>query len=170
MDLRTHDVAALRRVLWAAVYSEQHVPARRDRRHRRDMRHRGFDQAERARFRAAARRHAPPPRLDREEHASAILHTPRRAQRCPVERSFYLVRRAFDCGLPHHASGPYRVFERVDGGVVCAAEAGAEAVLCGGEGRIDFDTFPSLNGTGESLDKVASTAFASVLPLAPKRQ
>ena len=77
VNLRTHDVAALRRVLWAAVYGEQHVPARRDRRHRRDMRRRGFDQAERAHFRAAARRHAPP-RLDRKERASAILHAPRR--------------------------------------------------------------------------------------------
>lgn len=122
MDLRTHDVAVLRRVLWAAVYGEQHVPARRD------MQWRGFDQAGRARFRAAARRHAPP-HLDREEHASAILHAPRRTQRCSVERSFCLVRRAFDCGLSHHAGGPYRVFERIDGGVVCAA--GAEVVLWG---------------------------------------
>lgn len=60
MDLRAHDVAVLRRVLWAPAYGEQHVPARRDRRHRRDMRSRGFDQAERARFRAAAHRHALP--------------------------------------------------------------------------------------------------------------
>lgn len=42
MNLRAHDVAVLRRVLWAAVYGEQHVPARRDRRHRRDMRRRGL--------------------------------------------------------------------------------------------------------------------------------
>lgn len=169
MDLRAHDVAVLWRVLWAAVYGEQHVPARRDRRHQRDMRRRGFDQAERARFRTAARRHAPP-RLDREERASVIPHAPRRARCCTVERALHLVRCACNDSLAHHAGGPCRVFERVDGGVVCAAEAGAEAVLCGGEGRIDFDTFPSLNGTGESLDKVASTAFASVLPLAPKRQ
>lgn len=65
-----------------------------------------------------------PPRLDREEHASAILHTPRRAQRCPVERSFYLVRRAFDCGLADHAGGSCRGLERIDGGVVCTAEGG----------------------------------------------
>lgn len=87
-----------------------------------DMRSRGFDQAERSRFRAAARRHAP--RLDREEHASAILHTPRRARRCPVERSFYLVRRAFDCGLADHAGGSCRGHERIDGGAVCTAEGG----------------------------------------------
>lgn len=132
MDLRTHDVAVLQRALWAAVYGEQHVPARRDRRHRRDMRRRGFDQAERARFRAAARRHAPPPRLDREEHASAILHTPRRAQRCPVECALRLVRCPFDCGLANYAGSSCRVLEHVDGDAVCAAEAGAEAVLCGG--------------------------------------
>lgn len=65
-----------------------------------------------------------PPRLDREEHASAILHTPRRAQRCPVERSFYLVRRAFDCGLADHAGGSCRGLERIDGGAVCTAEGG----------------------------------------------
>ena len=87
------------------------------------MRRRGFDQAERARFRAAARRHAPP-RLDREEHASAILHAPRRAQRCSVERSFCLVRRAFDCGLADHAGGSCRGLERIDGGAVCTAEGG----------------------------------------------
>lgn len=85
VNLRTHDVAVLRRVLWAAVYGEQHVPARRDRRHRRDMRSRGFDQAERARFREAAHHHAPP-RLDRKERASVIPHAPRRARRCPVKR------------------------------------------------------------------------------------
>ena len=93
------------------------------------MRSRDLNQAEWARFRAAAHRHAPS-RLDRAELASAILHTPRRAQCCPVERSFCLVRRAFDCGLSHHASGPCRVFERVDGGVVFAAGAGGEVVLC----------------------------------------
>ena len=60
VDLRTHDVAVLQRALWAAVYGEQHVPARRDRRHRRDMRSRDLNQTERDRFRAAARRHAPP--------------------------------------------------------------------------------------------------------------
>lgn len=109
-------------------------------------------------------------RLDRAEHASTILHAPRHARRCPVECALHLVRCPCAGSLAHHAGSSCRVFERVDGGVVCAAEAGAEAVLCGGEGRIDFDTFTSLNGTGESLDKVASTAFASVLPLAPKRQ
>lgn len=133
MDLRTHDVAVLRRVLWAAVYGEQHVPARRDRRHRRNMRSRGFDQAERARFREAAHRHAPY-RLDRTERASAILYAPRRAQRRPVERALRLVRRAFDCGMAHHVGDSCRAFERVDGGAVCAAGAGAEVVLCGGEG------------------------------------
>lgn len=123
MGLRAHDIAALRRVLWAAVYSEQHVPARRDRRHRWNMRGRGFNQAVRARFRADARRHALS-RLDRKGRASAILHAPRRAQRCPVERSFYLVRRAFDCGLADHAGGSCRGLERIDGGVVCTAEGG----------------------------------------------
>lgn len=73
MDLLTHDIAVLRRLLWAAVYSEQHVPSRRDRRHRRDMQSRGFDQAERTRFRAAAHRYAFP-RLNRAEHASVALH------------------------------------------------------------------------------------------------
>lgn len=85
-----------------------------------DMRSRGFDQAGRARFRAAAHRHTLP-RLDRAEHASAILHALRRAQRCTVERSFCLVRRTFYCGLVHHAGGSYRVLGRVDRGVVCAA-------------------------------------------------
>lgn len=115
VGLHAHDVAVLRRVLWAAVYGEQHVPARRDRRHRRDMRSRSFDQAEQARFRATAHRHAPS-RLDRAEHASAILHAPHRTQRCPVERSFCLVRRAFDCGLARHVGGSCRVLERVDRG------------------------------------------------------
>lgn len=130
MDLRTHDVAVLQRALWAAVYGEQHVPARRDRRHRRDMRSRDLNQTERARFRAAARRHAPP-RLDREEHASAILHTPRRAQRRPVERALHLVRCPRAGSLAHHAGGSCRVLGRVDGDTVCAA--GAEVVLCGPE-------------------------------------
>lgn len=135
MGLRAHDVAVLRRVLRAALYGEQHVPAWRDRRHRRDMRSRGFDQAERTRFRADVRRHALP-RLNRAEHASAILHAPRRAQCFPVERSFYLVRRAFDCGLADHAGGSCRGLERIDGGAVCTAEGGEEVALCEGEGQI----------------------------------
>lgn len=130
MGLRAHDIAALRRVLWAAVYSEQHVPARRDRRHRWNMRGRGFNQAVRARFRADARRHALS-RLDRKGRASAILHAPRRAQRCPMERALHLVRCPRAGSLAHHAGGPCRVLERVDRGVVCAA--GAEVVLCGDE-------------------------------------
>lgn len=113
-------MAVLRRVLWAAVYGEQHVPARRDRRHRRDMRSRGLDQTERARFRTAARRYAPP-RLDREEHASAILHASRRTQRCPVECALRLVRCPCAGGLAHHTGGPYRALERFDVGAVCAA-------------------------------------------------
>lgn len=132
MDLRAHDVAVLRRVLWAALYGEQHVPARRDRRHRRDMRSRGFNQAERARFRAAAHRHAPS-RPDRAEHASAILHAPRRAQCRPVECALRLVRYARNGSLPRHDGGSCRVLERVDRGAVCVAEAGAEVVLSGGE-------------------------------------
>lgn len=132
MDLRTHDVAVLRRVLWAAVYGEQHAQARRDRRHRRNMRSRGFDQAERARLRAAARRHALP-RLDRAEHASAILHTPRRAQRCTMECALRLVRCPRAGGLAHHAGGPCRALRCFDGSVVCAAEDCGEVVLCGGE-------------------------------------
>lgn len=133
MGLHAHDVAVLRRVLWAAVYGEQHVPARRDRRHRRDMRSRDLNQTERDRFRAAARRHAPPPRLDREEHASAILHTPRRAQRRPVECALRLVRCPRAGGLAHHAGGPCRALRCFDGSVVCAAEDCGEVVLCGGE-------------------------------------
>lgn len=133
MDLRTHDVAVLRRVLWAAVYGEQHVPARRDRRHLRDMRSRSFDQTERARFRAAAHRHAPS-RPDRAEHSSAILHAPCRARRGPMERPLRLARRACDGSLANHASGPYRVFKRVDGSAVCAAENCGQVVLCGSEG------------------------------------
>lgn len=130
MNLRTHDVAILRRVLWAALYGEQHVPARSDRRHRRDMRRRGFDQAERARFRAAAPHHALP-RLDPAEHASAILHAPRRAQRCPVERALHLLRCPCAGGLARHAGGSCRVFGRVGGDVVRAAGAGAEVAPCG---------------------------------------
>lgn len=114
VNLRTHDVAVLQRVLWAAVYGEQHVPARRDRRHRRDMRSRGFDQAERARLRVAARRHTFP-RLDRTEHASAILHAPRRTQRYPVECTHRLVRCPRAGILAHHDGGSCRVFERFDG-------------------------------------------------------
>lgn len=72
-----------------------------------------------------------PPRLDREEHASAILHTPRRAQRRPVERALHLVRCPRAGSLAHHAGGSCRVLGRVDGDTVCAA--GAEVVLCGPE-------------------------------------
>lgn len=133
VNLRTHDVAVLRRVLWAAVYGEQHVPARRDRRHRRDMRSRGFDQAERARFRAAAHRHAPS-RLDRKERASVIPHTPRRARCCTVECALRLVRYARNGSLARHDGGSCRGLERGDGGVACAAEASTEMVLCEGEG------------------------------------
>ena len=71
--------------------------------------------------------------MNQEEHASAILHALRRAQRCTMECALRLVRCPFDCGLAHHAGGSYRVLERVDGRVVCAAGAGAEVVLCGGE-------------------------------------
>lgn len=133
VGLHAHDVAVLRRVLWAAVYGEQHVPARRDRRHRRDMRSRGFDQAERARFRAAAHRHALS-RLDRKERASVIPHTPRRARCCTVECALRLVRYARNGSLARHVGGSCRVLERGDGGVACAAEASTEMVLCEGEG------------------------------------
>lgn len=132
MGLRAHDVAVLRRVLWAAVYGEQHVPARRDRRHRRDMRSRGLDQAERARFRAAVHSHALS-RLDWAEHASAILHAPRRARRCPVECAHHLVRCACNDSLAHHAGGPCRALRCFDGGIACAARAGAKVVLSKGE-------------------------------------
>lgn len=118
MDLRTHDVAVLRRVLWAAVYGEQHVPARRNRRHRRDMRRRGFDQAERARFRAAAHRHALP-RLDRAEHASVILHAPRRAQCRPVECALRLVRCPCDDNLARHVGNPCLALKCADRDEVC---------------------------------------------------
>lgn len=132
MGLRAHDVAVLRRVLRAAVYGEQRVPARRDRRHRWDMRNRGFDQAERARLQSTARCHAIP-RLDRAEYASVILHAPRRAQRRSVERDLRLVRCSRDGSLANYVGGSCRMLGHVDGGVVCAARAGAEVVLCGGE-------------------------------------
>lgn len=80
------------------------------------MRSRDLNQVERARFRAAAHRHAPS-RLDRAELASAILHTPRRAQCCPVERAHRLMRCARAGGLAHHAGVSCRVLERVDGDV-----------------------------------------------------
>lgn len=99
------------------------------------MLNRGFDQAERARFRAAAHRHAFP-RLDRKGHASVILHVPCRAQHCPMERAHRLVRCPRAGSLDHHAGGPYRVLERFDVGAACATLAGEEVVLCGDEGRI----------------------------------
>lgn len=93
------------------------------------MRRRGFDQAGRARFRAAVHRHAPP-HLDRKEHASVILHALRRAQRYTMECALRLARCPFDCGLANYAGGSCRVFEHVDGDAVCAAGAGGEVVLC----------------------------------------
>lgn len=127
-------MAALRRVLWAAVYGKQHVPARRDRRHRRDMRCRSLNQAARARFRTTSRRHSFP-RLDRAERTSTILHAPRRAQRCPIERALHPARSACGGGLAHHASDPCRVLECADGGVICAAEVCGEMVLSWDEGQ-----------------------------------
>ena len=73
-----------------------------------------------------------PPRLDREEHASAILHTPRRAQCCPVECAHHLVRCACNDSLAHHAGGPCRALRCFDGGIACTARAGAKVVLSKG--------------------------------------
>lgn len=72
-------------------------------------------------------------RLDRAEHASAILHAPRHARRCPVECAHHLVRCACNDSLAHHAGGPCRALRCFDGGIACAARAGAKMVLSKGE-------------------------------------
>lgn len=60
-----------------------------------------------------------PPRLDREEHASAILHTPRRAQRRPVECALRLVRCPCDDNLARHVGNPCLALKCADRDEVC---------------------------------------------------